>query len=66
MPDSLAASAAQSVLQVSQISLQEAGNAVLQDINFTQREFQKIAIAGETGSGKSSLLQTIASAASHG
>jgi iron(III) transport system ATP-binding protein len=47
-------------LQVSQISLQEAGNYVLQNISFTQQEYQKIAIAGETGSGKSTLLQTIA------
>jgi ABC-type sulfate/molybdate transport systems ATPase subunit len=33
---------------------------VLSDINFHQRQFQKIAIAGETGSGKSSLLKIIA------
>lgn len=47
-------------LQVSRITLREAGNQVLQDISFTQPEFCKIAIAGETGSGKSTLLQTIA------
>ncbi|ALD20636.1 ABC transporter ATP-binding protein [Hymenobacter sp. DG25A] len=47
-------------LEVSGITLQERGNAVLQNISFTQQQFQKIAIAGETGSGKSTLLQTIA------
>ncbi len=49
-----------SLLQVYHLNLQEAGNTVLQDINFTQKEFQKIALAGETGSGKSTLLQSIA------
>jgi ABC-type sulfate/molybdate transport systems ATPase subunit len=33
---------------------------VLSDVSFHQRQFQKIAIAGETGSGKSSLLKIIA------
>jgi iron(III) transport system ATP-binding protein len=47
-------------LRVTNISLQEAGNVVLQNISFTQPEFRKIAVAGETGSGKSSLLQIIA------
>src|SRR5689334_18477652 len=32
----------------------------LKNISFTQQQFQKIAIAGETGSGKSSLLKIIA------
>jgi iron(III) transport system ATP-binding protein len=49
-----------SLLSVAEISLQENDNEVLKPISFTQRKFQKIAIAGETGSGKSSLLQTIA------
>jgi iron(III) transport system ATP-binding protein len=49
-----------SLLQVSHISFQEAGNFGLHDISFTQQQFQKLAIAGETGSGKSTLLQTIA------
>src|SRR5688572_11260170 len=49
-----------SLLKVSGISLEEGGNLVLNAISFTQNKFRKIAIAGETGSGKSSLLQTIA------
>jgi ABC-type sugar transport system ATPase subunit len=49
-----------SLLKVSGIRLEEGGNLVLNAISFNQNKFQKIAIAGETGSGKSSLLQTIA------
>jgi ABC-type Fe3+/spermidine/putrescine transport system ATPase subunit len=49
-----------SLLEVSGIRVVEEGNVVLENISFSQSEFQKIAIAGETGSGKSSLLQTIA------
>lgn len=49
-----------SFLEVSNISFEEAGNVVLNQISFTQQKLQKIAIAGETGSGKSTLLQTIA------
>ncbi|WP_242929317.1 ABC transporter ATP-binding protein [Pontibacter vulgaris] len=48
------------LLEVSGIRVEENNTVVLQDINFSQKEFQKIAIAGETGSGKSTLLQTIA------
>jgi len=48
------------VLQVKNISLEEAGNSALRDISFTIAPQQKIAIAGETGSGKSTLLQVIA------
>ena len=55
-----AASASALFLQVSQVSLREAGVKVLQNISFTQPGFWKIALAGETGSGKSTLLQTIA------
>lgn len=35
---------------------------VLKDIQFTQEKYKKVAIAGETGSGKSSLLKIIAGA----
>jgi ABC-type sugar transport system ATPase subunit len=49
-----------SFLEVSGIRVIEEGNVVLDNISFSQEEFQKTAIAGETGSGKSSLLQTIA------
>lgn len=35
------------------------GNGLI-DINFTQKQFEKIAIAGETGSGKSTLLKIMA------
>lgn len=47
-------------LQVSGISKQQNGMAVLTGIHFIQQRFQKIAIAGETGSGKSTLLKIIA------
>jgi ABC-type glutathione transport system ATPase component len=36
------------------------GNFDLNNINFTQNQFEKIAIVGETGCGKSTLLKTIA------
>lgn len=49
-----------SLLQVTNISFQEAGNFGLKNISFTQQPFQKLAIAGETGAGKSTLLQIIA------
>lgn len=48
------------LLTVSDISVQESGIPILQNISFSQQEGHKIAIAGETGSGKSTLLQTIA------
>jgi len=48
------------LLQVENISLEEAGNSALKDISFTVAPQRKIAIAGETGSGKSTLLQIIA------
>jgi ABC-type sugar transport system ATPase subunit len=48
------------LLEVRNISFEERGNTVLQNISFTQQEFRKLVIAGETGSGKSMLLQIIA------
>ncbi|MEX1203030.1 MAG: ABC transporter ATP-binding protein [Ferruginibacter sp.] len=48
------------VLQVEGISKIIRGNFVVKQISFTQQQGQKIAIAGETGSGKSSLLKMIA------
>jgi iron(III) transport system ATP-binding protein len=47
-------------LSVSRISLQDKGASALQEVSFTQRQFQKLAIAGATGAGKSTLLQIIA------
>jgi len=48
-----------SLLKVSAISKQQDGAFILKDISFEQQRFQHIAIAGETGSGKSSLLKVI-------
>ena len=48
------------LLTVTGISLEENGVAVLQDINFSQHVGQKLALAGESGTGKSTLLQIIA------
>ena len=48
------------LLSVIGISLEEDGVSVLQNINFRQRAGQKIALAGESGTGKSTLLQVIA------
>jgi ABC-type sulfate/molybdate transport systems ATPase subunit len=49
------------VLSVANLCSEELlGNFALDNINFTQRQFQKIALIGETGSGKSTLLKTIA------
>ncbi len=53
-----------SLLRVSGIVKKGTNGFVLHPINFTQQRFQKIAIAGETGSGKSSLLKIIAGLAS--
>lgn len=47
-------------LKVAGISKTERDIKVLHNVNFTQKKHQKIAIAGETGSGKSSLLKIIA------
>jgi ABC-type sulfate/molybdate transport systems ATPase subunit len=48
------------LLQVSKVSKSISGAAVLKNINFSFRDFRRLAIAGETGSGKTSLLKTIA------
>ncbi|SHG55848.1 TOBE domain-containing protein [Chryseolinea serpens] len=47
-------------LKVSGLRIQKEEGFVLNDISFSQARLQKIAIAGETGSGKSSLLKAIA------
>lgn len=47
-------------LSVSGISKIEGDHWVVKDIYFSQKPFEKIAIAGETGSGKTSLLKMIA------
>ncbi|MBD2769042.1 ABC transporter ATP-binding protein [Hymenobacter sp. BT664] len=48
------------LLTVSGISLVEQGSEVLRQISFSQRSGQKLAVAGESGTGKSTLLQIIA------
>jgi ABC-type Fe3+/spermidine/putrescine transport system ATPase subunit len=48
------------LLTVSAISLEEHGNPVLQNISFRQPAHRKLALAGESGTGKSTLLQIIA------
>ena len=47
-------------LQVNNISKYEGDNCVVNNISFAQEAHQKIAISGETGSGKTSLLKMIA------
>jgi iron(III) transport system ATP-binding protein len=47
-------------LEITNISKYHDGKAIVDDISFSQKAFQKLAIAGETGSGKSSLLKMIA------
>lgn len=46
-------------LEVSHISKEQHGAYSLKDISFTIQQFQKVVIAGETGSGKSSLMKII-------
>jgi ABC-type Fe3+/spermidine/putrescine transport system ATPase subunit len=46
-------------LQVSGVMKQQQGTPVLKATSFKQQKFQKIAIAGETGSGKSTLMKII-------
>ena len=48
------------LLEVSQISKRAETEFTLETISFSQRKLQKIAIAGETGSGKSTLMKIIA------
>ncbi|MGE5108366.1 MAG: ABC transporter ATP-binding protein [Sphingobacteriales bacterium] len=47
-------------LQVNDISKYEGDSRVVNNISFVQERYQKIAISGETGSGKTSLLKMIA------
>jgi ABC-type sugar transport system ATPase subunit len=47
-------------LQVAGAGKREGENLTVKDIHFTQQSFQKIAIAGETGSGKTTLMKMIA------
>ncbi|WP_400190430.1 ABC transporter ATP-binding protein [Hymenobacter sp. B81] len=49
-----------SLLEVVGISLQERGSLALHEVSFTQQAGRRLALAGETGAGKSSLLQTVA------
>ncbi|MGC3946900.1 MAG: ABC transporter ATP-binding protein [Chryseolinea sp.] len=49
-----------SFLTVSNISKKGLDGLILEDISFQLRKHQRIAIAGETGSGKSSLLKIVA------
>ncbi len=48
------------LLTVHEVRLEERGIPVLQGISFTQAVQQKVAIIGESGTGKSTLLQVIA------
>jgi iron(III) transport system ATP-binding protein len=48
------------LLEVSDISKRAETDFTLETIRFSQRKLQKIAIAGETGSGKSTLMKIIA------
>jgi ABC-type sugar transport system ATPase subunit len=47
-------------LKVSNISREEDGRKVLQDINLSIDQHQRIALMGETGSGKSTLMKILA------
>jgi iron(III) transport system ATP-binding protein len=49
-----------SFLEISNVSKLHNGKPVVDDISFSQKAFQKLAIAGETGLGKSSMLKMIA------
>jgi len=48
------------LLSVQNLSFKEEGRTAIEDISFDQLPLQRIAIAGETGSGKTSLLKMIA------
>jgi len=47
-------------LRVSSVSKKGEGGFHLRDINFSLKKFERLAIAGETGSGKSTILKIIA------
>lgn len=47
------------LLSVEHLSGAEEGKTTVRDVSFTQQAFEKIAIAGETGAGKTSLLKMI-------
>lgn len=47
-------------LKINNLSKEEKGNLIINNVSFTQERFNKIAIAGATGSGKTSLLKMIA------
>ncbi len=47
------------LLNVSGVYRQEGSSFVVKDISFSQRYAQKLAIAGETGSGKSTLMKMV-------
>jgi ABC-type sugar transport system ATPase subunit len=49
-----------SLLEVNGIGRKEAGNYIVKNISFTQSHLQKFAIAGATGSGKTTLFKMIA------
>ncbi|MCW3465787.1 ABC transporter ATP-binding protein [Chitinophaga nivalis] len=48
-----------SFLEVSNISKQQQGVYTVKDVSFQQEKLQQLAIAGETGSGKSTLMKII-------
>lgn len=47
------------LLKVEHLSGLEEGKTTVKDISFTQERFEKIAIAGQTGAGKTSLLKML-------
>ena len=47
-------------LDLQAVSKYERGNTVLQPLHFSMQEGERVAIAGETGSGKSTFLKLIA------
>lgn len=48
------------LLKATKISRKGPGDFHLQDISFSQKKLEKIAVAGETGAGKSTLLKVVA------
>ena len=47
-------------LEVNRIRKQEGNNVLVNDVSFSLQQFEKLAIAGSTGSGKSTVLKIIA------